>query len=461
MSQIIELKWEKSALEIKNVVDSYQIDIPKGFTKNEFNEIKNLLRKKIEKLLNINLDNKKIYATGHQPDVHHPGILTKDLILYYLSQKNQAFPIHLVVDTDYFEFEYFYPIPKGNFAELHLFSAHSHSTFHTEKVEETKRKELLEILQSQKKVLDLFLDPETSNLAKYYLDIYISKIEQGELLHNINEQVRRDFLFKLGIEIPCLNVSEIVRLDEFLFFVEKIRSRLNEFIQIHNQALLEYRQKHKIKNHAQPIPNLKEGEMPFWKYENKERVSFSSLETPKIIFPRAITLTMFVRIFLCNFFLHGKGGARYESVSDQIIQKFFEIKPSPYEVTTSTLYLKNKNGFLLPKWDEKELERKLREIHFSPEKFLPTENELVKEKKNLQVQFQDPTQNKKELHEKITLLNQKLEKLVLAEKELLEKEKKDLPYKLKTKQVFETRKYPFFYYNLQELIDKIKNIIYK
>ena len=56
------------------------------------------------------------------------------------------------------------------------------------------------------------------------------------------------------------------------------------------------------------------------------------------IAPRALTLTMFIRLFACDQWIHGIGGARYDRVTDQIIHDFFHIDPPTFGVTTATLF---------------------------------------------------------------------------------------------------------------------------
>jgi hypothetical protein len=55
--------------------------------------------------------------------------------------------------------------------------------------------------------------------------------------------------------------------------------------------------------------------------------------------PRALTLTIFLRLLVADQFVHGIGGGRYDQVADSIIAGFFEIAPPKFAVTTATMYL--------------------------------------------------------------------------------------------------------------------------
>ncbi|MCX8000705.1 MAG: hypothetical protein N3A69_17450, partial [Leptospiraceae bacterium] len=174
--------------------------------------------------------------------------------------------------------------------------------------------------------------------------------------------------------------------------------------------------------------------------------------------PRAVTLTLFLRIFLCDFFIHGMGGARYEQICEQIAKNFFQVEACPYRIATATMHLAPNANFELPRYEEKELLKKIRELEYSPEHFLDLEHPLAKEKRHLLEEFKNPNAQKKELHAQITILNKQMkQELVTIEKEL-QNELASLGAKNKTKQVFETRTFPFFYYNLEELIAEIRRI---
>jgi hypothetical protein len=56
------------------------------------------------------------------------------------------------------------------------------------------------------------------------------------------------------------------------------------------------------------------------------------------IAPRALMLTMFFRLCLADQFVHGIGGARYDQVTDLLIQSRYGIEAPTFSVTTATLY---------------------------------------------------------------------------------------------------------------------------
>jgi hypothetical protein len=54
---------------------------------------------------------------------------------------------------------------------------------------------------------------------------------------------------------------------------------------------------------------------------------------------RALTTTMYARLFLADLFLHGIGGAKYDELSDEIIRRFYGYEPPRFLVLTATLLL--------------------------------------------------------------------------------------------------------------------------
>jgi hypothetical protein len=54
---------------------------------------------------------------------------------------------------------------------------------------------------------------------------------------------------------------------------------------------------------------------------------------------RALTTTIFSRLCLGDLFIHGLGGARYDELTDRIIERFYGINPPKFMILTGTLRL--------------------------------------------------------------------------------------------------------------------------
>jgi hypothetical protein len=461
---IKEILWNYDSENIKEKIKNYkqQSKLPDGISKNEYNIILKEIHEFIEDITHSKISDRSIYITGHQPELFHPGILSKDLILNNLSLKHNAFPIHLVVDTDIFEFNYYYPKYKNNNFTLKNFDYHQNKIFLFEEFNSDKRDELLHILRNQLVDLKIFLSKDDYEFSKRYITEYIKQINIGEKIYKINQNIREMYLAENQIFIPSINLSDFVKLNSFKKFVEIISNRCGEFVEDHNYSLKDYRIEHKIKNHAQPIPDLEEGELPFWNLDiengirNYARFPYSNIINYS---PRAITNTMFIRLFVCDFFIHGKGGGRYELISDKIIKKFFKIDGAPYGIASATQHIPFNKNIEISQYTLNDINKIIREIIFSPEKFIDPSNSLVIEKKNIQERFKNPNEDKKNLNTMITDLNKKLLNEVKDKQNYYESLKEKLPALEGNKESFENRTYPFFYYNIKLLKDEIDKLI--
>src|SRR5439155_11533539 len=54
---------------------------------------------------------------------------------------------------------------------------------------------------------------------------------------------------------------------------------------------------------------------------------------------RALTNTLFARLFLVDLFIHGIGGGRYDELTDEIARRFYDHEPPRYLVLSATLLL--------------------------------------------------------------------------------------------------------------------------
>ncbi len=54
---------------------------------------------------------------------------------------------------------------------------------------------------------------------------------------------------------------------------------------------------------------------------------------------RALTTTLYARLFLADLFVHGIGGGKYDELTDELIQGFFECEPPIYLVFSATRWL--------------------------------------------------------------------------------------------------------------------------
>lgn len=192
-------------------------------------------------------------------------------------------------------------------------------------------------------------------------------------------------------------------------FVAHILIHGRRLAECHNQALAEYRSRRGIRGHARPIPDLMTSsnrvELPFWVVgpsgprrklsiapesdgaiailADDRRIGGASEKELRAaprealvaalgdheIRPRALTLTMYIRLLAGDLFIHGIGGAKYDQVTDGIIRSFFGIEPPRFACVSATLRLPLGND-MSTQADVPTLVRCLRDLQFNPQRHI-------------------------------------------------------------------------------------------
>jgi hypothetical protein len=184
----------------------------------------------------------------------------------------------------------------------------------------------------------------------------------------------------LGLGHRATIASPMLISPPFLLLIASIVADARNFARQYNAALAGYRTDHGMKTTSRPMPDLFVSptaiEMPLWlddlktgqrtrpsafdrpdgsfalKLVSGEEVAFSPGEdgwaaaerlaeflqgTSHRLAPRALTLTMFLRLFVADQFVHGIGGGRYDQVLDLLIENRFGIEPPRFAVATATM----------------------------------------------------------------------------------------------------------------------------
>lgn len=299
----------------------------------------------------INSDS--IIGTAHQPYFFHPGISLKFISLEKLSCGSKRM---IFLDSDMVKITV--KIPAKDRTEL-IFFINSDSVLDGYPTPEEKQwDDFFDRIESclrqclfngARDILDNFL---------HFKDIFF-KNSRHKLL---KEVLAESFLQFYSLKSDYCFLSDLTRTQEFQQFLLKIYNEAEKFQEIFNTALDEYRQNFRFRYKNFPFPKLQDDELPFWIIKEDKRIkcfrkdlALEDIKRSKI-FPRAVTLTLFLRLYQTNFFVHGIGGANYEWVQDRIIERFFKQQPPAYAVISGT--------FLINDFKEREFPYFL----FSPEK---------------------------------------------------------------------------------------------
>ncbi|MCF6158022.1 MAG: hypothetical protein E3K32_05495 [wastewater metagenome] len=458
-----------------------------------------------------------IIQTGHEPILYYPGIWIKNHLAYHLSKKLHGIGVNMIVDNDACNMGFLYmPVLSETLASVQkvLFveddkqkTAYEEIVFHDIKT----------ILQFKEDVLLLFRkNTVCQNLGKPIEDMqaaferFMNTLEeyyyQGctdmvTLLTAARRTLEKDFCMN-NLEIP---VSRMCDTDGFYYFLLHIFHNADRFIKIYNDTLIEYRRIHKIRSRANPLPDMKiEGnfiEVPFWIWKaggrrrrcfvvhEKESIKVTDgsnilvtlkkgkeiiqnvselralADTGMKIRPRAITITMFSRIFFSDIFIHGIGGAKYDMITDEIIRKFFGIDHPAFVTISATLFL----PFDLSESDTEDLQRlrnNLRRMTYSPERYAPAElqnsaefRQRVEEKQTLlKMMAKGNKDDKRRYFQRIRELNTVMVNQIRDELLRRQWEVNTMRNHLKRNEVIKFREYPIYIYPKRILREYFLNL---
>lgn len=440
-----------------------------------------------------------IFVAGHQPELFHPGAWIKNFLINKSAADKNIIGINFWVDTDevfkdYIETPYFKK--RLNKTKIFFNLNHQSKVYHklpppSKKFWNSFKKQVLS------KIKTLQLPALRDNFCQYHkiATELIGKVS------NLSEFIALSRRYYEKQENKSLNylelpLSEVIKSKSFFNFFLDIVNKSKNFFEIYNKTLDEYRKRHKIRSLSQPFPNLRKFhnllELPFWVItsasrreslwvnpadktcwcENKKILTLGAtaekdykklLESKYNFSFKAVTLTIFMRLFISDLFLHGVGGAKYDIVTDQIIQRFYNIQPPKFAMSSLTLYLPfdinfdiNSHNFA----EKSNLEKQLWLIKHNPQKLFSLENlETKPEIKNLLIQKEKllvkmqtvSVEEKKSLAQNIKQINLKLEKELKPKELEIENKIHTLSEKTSEYTVATFREYPFCFFSPDEI----------
>ncbi len=204
-------------------------------------------------------------------------------------------------------------------------------------------------LTPRREIFDRFFDEAYRTLKK--LDVRQRKaleipfsLYRGLVYRNVGKKYLKEVLASAFLQFYALPasplfLSDIIRSDNYKTFAGNIYKRAGEFRDLFNQALAEYGQQFHFRYKNFPFPRLQEKELPFWLVKDDRRYHcFVDSHSGQFLFPRAVTLTLYLRLYELGAFIHGVGGGNYEWIQDQLSERFFHRRAAPYAVLSGTFF---------------------------------------------------------------------------------------------------------------------------
>ncbi len=372
-------------------------------------------------------DGVALLMAGHQPELFHPGVWVKNFALHGLARTHGGVAVNLVVDNDTAKSASLrlpivaVPLPPTTDAPPHLGSvAFDRWTAEAPWEERTVQDEALFASFAER--------VQTSwNFEPLLPDFWREVLRQAKRTPLVGERLvaaRRALERRWGchnLEVP---VSAVCRTEPFARFACHLLSDLPRLHEAYNGAVRDYRARYGLRSKNHPVPDLaREGdwlEAPFWAWRagrpRRERLmarrtadaldlragaerwpslplgrpeaavaAWLDLERQGLkVRSRALTNTIFARLFLCDLFVHGIGGGKYDEVTDAIVRRFYRVEPPGYLVLSATLRLPLPNYPARPD-DCHALRRQARDLFWNPQRHLDGEEmaDLVERKQAL------------------------------------------------------------------------------
>jgi hypothetical protein len=354
-----------------------------------------------------------LIVTGHQPELFHPGVWVKNFAAAAIAQASGGLSLNLIVDND---------IPKDSAIRVPTFQdgrlrgipvefdrwpgevPYEDWNVGDESMFASFPERVREVLTGA--VADPLLD-----------DFWPRAIRRRGHVAGVGLRfalARREIEGSWGVSNLEVPLSALCQTDSFLWFASHVIAQLPRYQAIHNECLARYRAAHHIRSRHHPVAALgqEDGwlEAPFWVWRaarprrrgllarQRGRVvelRIAGESEPFITLPlhpegeaccaverlrdlparsirlrtRALTTTMFSRLFLGDLFIHGIGGAKYDELGDEITRQFCRFEPPVFLALSMTLRLPLPAQPVQPA-DLSTVNREIRDLNFNPDRHL-------------------------------------------------------------------------------------------
>ena len=442
-----------------------------------------------------------ILIAGHQPEIFHPGVWFKNFALDSLARGHHATAVNLLIDNDAVK-KTSLSVPGGSIQEPVVGDVPFDRPTSGLAFEDREILDEPTFLsfghRAASQIRPLVADP----LVEELWPLVIGRSKEVRNLGLCIAQGRHILKGQIGLTTLEIPQSQICQLESFHWMTAHVLAQLPRFRQVYNDAVQTYRRVNHIRSANHPVPDLAEDgdwqEAPFWIWKSgshqrgrlfvrpsgdelllrgpgeielklplaadkdAQRAVEVLAELPNRgikLRTRALTTTLFARLFLGDLFLHGIGGAKYDQVTDRVIQQFFGQRPPQYMVLSATLHL----PIVYEPFGAEQLravEHTLRNLTYHPETYAVAESpnaagELAKliEAKVQWVQTVPTRHNARRRCHEIRHLNESMQPFVEPTRERMLQKREQLARASRINEVLSSREYGFCLYPRKKLED--------
>jgi hypothetical protein len=446
-----------------------------------------------------------IFLAGHQPQLVHPGVWFKNVVLADVAAGNGGVAINFLVDNDTIR-EAAIRVPGGSLdapvAATVPFDEPSEEIPH----EERRIRGRATFDSFGRRAAETIAPLVSRPLLVDFWPLATAAADAEPNLGLALAQARHVWEARWGLNSLEIPLSRLAATEPFRWFAAHLMADAPRLRDVYNQALAEFRRAHRVRSRSHPVPELEIDhggcEVPLWMWSaadprrrrvfvrrknaaeieffDRHRAEFvlrlpadGSAETaaPQLgeleaaglrLRPRALVTTMYARLFLGDLFVHGIGGAKYDELSNMILARFFGLTPPEYMVVSATVLLPVPRGEPAAR-ELREVEQRLRELQFQPERFLGHRDEprdaegrvggslalpnteiaqLIAEKKRW-IATEPPRRQRRARHEALTRANELLRPYVASLREKLLGRREELHAAARREAILDGREYAF------------------
>jgi hypothetical protein len=427
-----------------------------------------------------------ILMSGHQPELYHPGVWFKNFAMSAAARALDAYAVNLLIDNDVFRTPGIrVPHGSGDAPEVSFVSfdqSGGETPFEDRFLQDRRAFDSF-----GHRVGDMIRPLVAQPLVESFWPLATAAVSRTNNIGQALSQARHTLEGQWGLSTVELPLSSVCRQEPFRWFVAHLLAELPRFREIHNDSLGEYRRVHRLRSKTHPVPELTQRddwmEAPFWIWTqtapqrkrlmvrfSKHQVELAGgdqvfghlslhadcdaapaveqmgrLESDGIrIRPRALLTTMFARLMLSDLFIHGIGGAKYDQLTDVIVQRFFGMAPPAFFTVTATLRLPAGRS-PTNRDDLRQVESLLRDLRFNPQRHvsLNDRTEPLVAAKAHWIQKEPEPQGLKQRHMEIERVNQELQPFVASQRRQLLADRQRLLNQLRNERILGSREYSF------------------
>ncbi|XZE22075.1 hypothetical protein SH449x_001991 [Pirellulaceae bacterium SH449] len=467
-------------------------------------DVREKARREVSGYLGRSLEAKPLIVSGHQPEFFHTGVWFKNFVLHRLATSYDCVALNVQIDHDVVR-DIGLSIPVLRSGRLSLATCKLQTTDRGDSLPWENTRCSPQIAEQWKEAslqlssaLGHFgIEPLIHTRWRECENLLLTCRSLAEVTTRLRELVENDSGLS-NLEIP---MSQLARGESFAEFVYRCLVAGREVLTVYNGCREDFRRERGISNPGQPVPELRQIgdwiEIPFWIYRTTEaaalcgdgssrrqpawvRLSFDRIEVASgpgesesihldsgrslgawcqayqswaeqgiCIRPRALTTTLYLRLFLSDLFLHGIGGGVYDELTDQIAERLWQVSMPAFLVASASLHLPfGKDLFkeLGPELgsSKAELEQRARQIRSAPESLLNLADPLqqaLKARFDAHLANMPPRGQKKVWHGEMRGLRAKIRESISSELERWERQSLELIERERVMKIVRSREY--------------------